>query len=179
MKKFVVVAAAFAVGTSALAAEPGVFYGSFGGGLYELETQGFDETAATMKLVGGYGLSRNVALEASYSRLFEASSVVDDVKVDIDGNVWDLSSKFLFPITDRIHPYGRLGWSYIDLNALASADGESERFNHYEDAFNWAIGTGITLNRKLTINGEYGRTMIDEGDLDSASISLTYWFGVR
>lgn len=179
MKKMIPLFAMTALSAAATAAETDNLYGSIGSGIYRLESAGFDETAATMKILGGYSLTDNVAFEASYSRLFEASEVVDGIDVDIDGHVWDLSTKLSMPLGDRFVPYGRLGWSYVDLSALASVDGESERFNDYDNALTWAIGTGINVSRKMTINGEIARSMIDEGDLDFLSVNLSYRFGAH
>lgn len=177
MKKLIPLCAFAALGTPALAADGNDFYGSLGGGLYNLETEGFDETAANLKVLGGYNLTENVAFEASYTRLFEASATVEGIDVEIDGNVWDLSTKLSMPLGNRFQPYGRLGWSYVDLSALATEDGNSARLNNYDNAFTWAVGTGVTLSRKLAINGEIARTMIDEGDLDFLSVNVNYRFG--
>ena len=179
MKKMIPLFAITAISTAAMAADRDAFYGSLGGGVYNLETEGFDETAATMKIIGGYNFSENVAVEASYSRLFESSAVVDDVNVEIDGNVWDLSTKLSLPMGNRLTPYGRLGWSYVDLSALATADSESMRFNNYDNAFTWAVGTGISFSSRLGLNAEVARTMIDDGDLDFLSVHLDYRFGAQ
>lgn len=179
MKKIISLFAIGALSAPALAAEVDNLYGSIGSGLYQLESDGFDETAATLKVLGGYSVTDNVAFEASYSRLFEASEVVDGIDVDIDGHVWDLSTKLSMPLGDRFVPYARLGWSYVDLAAVATEDGESERFNNYDNAFTWAVGTGVNLSRKLAINGELARSMIDGGDLDFLSVNMTYRFGAH
>lgn len=179
MKKIIPLFAMTALGTAALAADKDAFYGSMGGGIYNLETEGFDENGATMKILGGYNFSENVAVEASYSRLFESSAVVDDINVDIDGNVWDLSTKLSVPMGNRFTPYGRLGWSYVDLSALASDESESIRFNKYDNAFTWAVGTGVTITPRLGLSAEVARTMIDEGDLDFVSVHLNYRFGAQ
>lgn len=179
MKKLIPLCAFAALGTPALAADGNDFYGSLGGGLYNLETEGFDETAANLKVLGGYNLTENVAFEASYTRLFEASATVEGIDVEIDGNVWDLSTKLSMPLGNRFQPYGRLGWSYVDLSALATADSESMRFNNYDNAFTWAVGTGISFSSRLGLNAEVARTMIDEGDLDFLSVHLNYRFGAQ
>ena len=179
MKKMIPLVAIVAVSTPALAVGNDGFYSSLGSGMYQLETDGFDETAATLNVLGGYSFTENVAVEGSYTRLFEASELVDGIDVDVDGNVWDLSTKLSMPMGERFVPYARLGWSYVDLSAKATEDGETARLNNYDNAFTWALGTGVNLSRKLTVNGEIARSQIDEGDLDFLSVNLSYRFGAR
>lgn len=177
MKKMLSLTAMCALSMPAVAADPSPFYGSIGGGVYQLETNGFDDTAPTMKILGGYEFNEHVALEGSYTRLFEASENVDDINVDIDGNVWELSTKLSMPLSERFTPYGRIGWSYIDLQAVATEDDVRVDANHYDNAFTWAIGTDVKLTNRLTLGGEIARTNFDEGDLDFASVDVTYRFG--
>lgn len=179
MKNMIPLFALTALSAPAMAADGDAFYGSLGAGVYNLETDGFDENAATLKLIGGYSVTENVAVEASYSRLFEASEVVDGVDVDIDGNVWELSTKLSVPVGDRFKRYGRVGWSYVDLSALATDDGESERFNDYDNALTWAVGTGVNFSSRLGLTAEVARTMIDAGDLDFLSLNVDYRFGAH
>ncbi len=179
MKKIISLTALWALSLPLLAADKDVFYGSLGGGVYQLETQDFDETAPIMKITGGYNFTENVALEASFTNLFEASEVVDGINVDIDGRAWDLSTRLSYPLSNRFSPYARLGWSYVDLNARATDDGEVVRFNNYDDGFAWAVGVGVDVGKRFSIDGEYSRTEIDEGDLDYASLNLNYRFGAQ
>ncbi len=179
MKKMLPLIALTAISMPAMAAEKDAFYGSLGGGAYRLQSEGFDETAPTAMLLGGYNFNERVAVEAAYTRLFNASDTVDDIDVTVDGNVWDLSTKLSVPLGNRFSPYGRLGWSYVDLSALGTADGTTVRVNDYDDAFSWAIGTGVKLTKRFALNGEYGRTMVNDGDFDRMSLNLSYRFGAH
>lgn len=179
MKKMIPLIALSAIGTPAMAADADAFYGSLGGGLYQLESGAFDEIAPTMKLLGGYNFNEYVAVEASYSRLFEASEMIEDTRVDIDGNVWDLSAKISYPMGNRFSPYGRLGYSYVDLSALAQDQTDSIRFNDYDNAYTWAVGASFNVNSRFDVSSELARTMINEGDLDFLSINLNYRFGAQ
>lgn len=179
MKKIISLFAITAVSAPAMTAELDNVYGSLGSGVYQLESDGFDDTSATLKVMGGYSFSENVAVEASYSRLFETSDLVDGIDFDIDGHVWDLSTKLSMPVGERFVPYGRIGWSYVDLAAVATDGIDTERLNNYDNAFTWAIGSGMNLTRKMAVSAEYARSMIDDGDLDFLSVNLSYRFGAR
>ncbi len=185
MKKILSLIALTAISMPAMAADKPAFYGSLGGGMYQLKSQGFDETAATATILGGYNFNENVAVEAAYSRLSNVTDFVrlvesgEGMDVRVGGNAWDLSTKLSLPLGDRFMPYGRLGWSYVDLSARATANGIAVRVNDYDDAFSWAIGTGIKLNKRFTVNGEYARVMVNEGDFDRMSLNLSYRFGAH
>jgi outer membrane autotransporter protein len=177
MKKMFSLIALATISMPAFAAGQNPFYGAIGTGAYELDSYGFDERAATASLLGGYNFSDSIAVEASYTRLFSASGDVEGIRVKVDGDAWDLSTKLSIPVGERFMPYGRLGWSYLDLKATGSSDGVSLSANEYDDAFTWAVGTGYKLNSRLSLNGEYSQVLINDGDFDRLSMNLNYRFG--
>lgn len=177
MNKLLSLTALCAFGMPAVAADQSPFYGSIGGGIYHLESDGFDETAPTTKILGGYNFSQNFGVEGSFTRLFESSETVDGVDIDVDGNVWDLSTKLSMPLNERFTPFARLGWSYVDASLKATEDGDTIRINDYDNALTWAVGTDIRMTSRLSLIGEIARTNIDEGDLDFLSVNLSYRFG--
>tara|TARA_R110002096_G_scaffold2071_3_gene10798 strand:- start:24 stop:431 length:408 start_codon:yes stop_codon:yes gene_type:complete len=132
-------------------------------------------------VLGGYKLRENVAIEAAYTRLLDATDTIELTHVKVDGNVWDLSTKVSYPMGDRFSPYGRLGWSYTDIRGVFtenSIEGTiTERVNDYDDAFSWAVGTGIKLNERFVLNAELGRVLINDADFDRLSLNLNYGFG--
>lgn len=177
MKKLIPLAAISAMSMPAVAAEMDGFYSSVGAGVYELDSGEFSGTAPTMKFLGGYNFNENIALEASYSRLFESSELIEGTRIDIDGNVWDLSAKLSYPMGNRFSPYGRLGYSYIDLSAFAQDQTDSVRLNDYDNAFTWGVGATYKINNRFAVGGEVARSQINEGDLDFLSVNLNYRFG--
>ncbi|MDX1506880.1 MAG: outer membrane beta-barrel protein [Woeseiaceae bacterium] len=179
MKKLIPLFALTAFSAPALAADTDGFYGSVGGGLYRLESGAFDNVSPSTKILGGYAFNDKLALESSYTRLFKSSELIEGARVDIDGNVWDLSTKLSYPLSNRFSPFMRLGYSYVDLSALITESGVSERFNDYDNAYTWAVGSAINLNRRFNVSGEFARTMINEGDLDFLTIRLNYGFGAQ
>ena len=177
MKKVISLIAIVAICGPVMADNSVGFYGSTGGGFYRFKGDGLRDSAPTLKLSGGYAFNDKLSAEASYNRLFEASDTVEDVNVDIDGNLWDVSAKLSWPLGNRIAPYGRLGYSYADLKAVATEDGERIRASEYDTAFSWAAGATMKLTQRLGLNGEYARSMIDNADLELVSLSMTYRFG--
>lgn len=179
MKKTIVLLAVSAISLGANAEEAGGFYGGLGGGVYRLEGGTFDDTAPALKLMGGYGFTEFLAVEAGYTRLFESKDTLDDASARIDGNLWDLAARASYPVSGRLSPFARLGWSYLDSNATLR-DGDTRiRINDEEDAFSWAVGAAYRLNQRLAVTGEYAAVMIDDADLDSVTLNLSYGFGSR
>jgi len=177
MKKVIPLMAMTAFSLPVMATEPGTFYGALGGGAYQIDSSGFDETAPSANVLGGYNLSERFAIEGAYTRLFDAEGKVDNIGVEISGNVWELSTKMTVPVGNRFNSYGRLGWSYLDLKAVTVSNEFPGRANGYDDAFTWAMRAGYELKPRLSLNGEYGQIQIDGGDLERLSFSLNYQFG--
>lgn len=177
MKKIIQLLVLTAISMPAMASGLDAFYGSLGGGAYRIKSDGFNERAAATTILGGYTLNEHVAFEAAYTKLFDAKGNVEGVNVKVDGNEWDLSTKLSVPMGDRLNPYARLGWSYLDLSLLGSVAGISTRLNEYDDAFTWAVGTGVKLNSRYSLSGEYSRVLVNDGDFDRMSLNLNYRFG--
>ena len=179
MNKLFSLLALAALSAPAAAEDNYAFYGSIGAGAYRVRDAGFDDVAPMANLLGGYSFNNYVAVEGAYTRFFESSERAQGIKLGIDGNVWDLSTKLSYPVTNRFSPYARLGWSYLDLNAVLT-DGDTRlRTNGYDDAFNWAVGSGFRLTNRLELNGEYSKIMVKDGDLDRMALNLNYRFGSR
>ncbi|MBT8078877.1 MAG: porin family protein [Gammaproteobacteria bacterium] len=180
MKKLYALAALTLVGTPAIAAESQGFYASVGGGVYRIDSNGFDDRAPSAMLTAGYDINQYFGVESTWSRLFNASDRVSGTKVTIDGNVWDLTTRLSYPVNDRVDPYLRMGWSYSDLAAKTTTiEGEPLRLNDYDDGFSWAAGAGFSLTPRLDLKVEYARMLVTNDDLDRVSASVTYRFGAR
>lgn len=63
------------------------------------------------------------------------------------------------------------------MSAVGNFDGTSARINEYDDAFSWAVGTGIKLNQRFSLNGEYSQVLVNNADFDRMSLNLNYRFG--
>lgn len=152
------------------------FYGSVGGGAYRIDSAGFEDVAPTLKVLGGYSLNRYVAFETAYLRLFESDDRVDGNRVEIDGNVWDLSTRLGVPFGDRFEGYGRVGWSFYDLTGKTALNGNRFSIKDEEDDFTWALGAGYSLTEKVSLRAEYAQIMVDRGDADFMSFNVSYRF---
>lgn len=177
MKTLFPLIAAAAISLPVQAEVPTGTYGSVGAGAYRLENALFDDSAFAMKFVGGYAFNEFLAVEAGYSRLFESKDRIDDTRVAIDGNVWDLGTRISYPMGSKFSPFGRIGWSYLDTSAAVTDGNSRQKLNDYDDAFSWAVGAAYAVNDRIVLSTDYTATNISGGDLDSVSLNLSYGFG--
>lgn len=164
-------------GTAVAVNETNNLYASVGGGIHRVESQGFDDTAPTMKVTGGYNFNQYVAVEAGYTKMFETSDTVDGVRVKIDGDSWELGTKLSYPFNQRYSGYGRIGWSFYDFNAKVFDDMASISADENGDAFTWALGGRVNMTQRMALSGEYARILVDDADVDFLQLDLAYRFG--
>lgn len=179
MKYLLSLAALSLLGANANAANQGDWYLSGGAGMYRLKSEGFDDRAPTLKTQGGYNFNDYIAAELTYQRLLEAKDTVEGARVEIDGDSWELGTRLSYPFNDRFSAFGRLGWSFYDFSADVADEDLRFKATESGDALTWGLGGRVNLTRRLAVNGEYARILVDHADADIVSADLTYRFGVR
>lgn len=177
MKTILTVAAISLLGGNAIASNDSDFYFGGGGGIYRLKSEGFDDRAPTMKMLGGYRLNDNLAIEATYQRFLEATDSVEGTRVEIDGDSWELGTRLSYPFNDRLSAFGRLGWSFYDFSADIADEDLRLKATESGNGLTWGLGGRVRLTRQLALNGEYARILVDDADTDIVSADLTYRFG--
>jgi hypothetical protein len=159
-------------------AEEQGFYAGSGAGMYYVDFDGldFDESAATLRLFGGYQLNQYVSFEAGFTNLFEASGDVQGVGVDVDGTAWDLSVRPSLPVAETFTVYGILGWTEYDFEISASTGGVSVSDSASENDLHYGLGGALTINDAWNVRGEWTMVDIDEADFGMLSLSAVYNF---
>ncbi|MEJ2090344.1 MAG: outer membrane beta-barrel protein [Gammaproteobacteria bacterium] len=152
------------------------FYTSIGTGGYRLEMQDFDDVAPTIDLLGGYDFNQYFAVEGTYRRLLESTDHVQGTRIDIDGDVWELSAKASYPFTSTLSGYGRLGWSAYEFIGKAFVADERIVDDHTGNDATWALGANYLLNDRFSLRGEYSQILIDHGDAQFVSLYMSYSF---
>lgn len=179
MTKYLSAIAMAAIGMPAAAADLDRLYGGVGGGIYQLEIGDFDDVAPTLKLLAGYKVNEFVGIEVSYTELYESSELIGNIRKDVDGSVWGLSTRLSYPMRNRFIPFVRLGYSSVDIGAIETEGGVATRVGNRDNAFTWSIGSAYRMTDRFTVSGELARTRIDDGDLDFLTVKLNYEFGYR
>ena len=169
IKKWLVAAlgtAAMVVSAGALAqkqATPGFYVGGEVGS-FEAD----DESDTAFKILGGYQINRNFAVEGAYGFLFDKE--VQGVNVEV--TAFELVGVASFPIADKFSVFGKLGFAMWEVEASAFGLSGSE------DGTDLTFGVGLQydLTPKLAIRGQWQRYDIDDDDADLFSVGLIYRF---
>jgi len=136
----------------------------------------FDESAATIRLFGGYKLNQFVSFEAGYNSLFESTGDVLGVDVDIDGSAWDVSVRPSFPVADSFTAYAVLGWTEYDLDISADAGGFTVSDSVKDGDLHYGIGGALTINDSWNVRGEWTTVDVDDASFGMLSLSAVYNF---
>lgn len=154
------------------------FYAGSGAGMYfiDIDGVGFDESAATLRVFGGYRVSQYFSVEAGYTNLFESSASMGGVDVDVDGNAWDLSVRPTLPVSDRFEVFGVLGYTRYDFDMKASFQGISASDSDSDSNLLYGLGAGMDLTPNWNLRGEWTMVDVDDADLSMMAVSATYRF---
>jgi opacity protein-like surface antigen len=154
------------------------FYAGSGAGIYyvDFDDVSFDESAATVRVFGGYKLNEYVAFEAGYMKLFEASGDTLGVDIEMDGTSWDVSVRPTLPVGDRFDVFGIVGWTQYDFEVKASALGVSTSDSDKNDDLIYGLGGAFNLNDNWTLRGEWVAIDVDDADFGTLTFSATYNF---
>lgn len=174
------IAGGVAIAPETNAADLGPYVGA-GAGIYTLsldddEFDDFDDNAAFGRLFGGVRITDNLALEADYQKLAKTKDELFGSNVELDATAWSVSLRPILPITDFVDLYGRLGWTWYDVEAKASALGTSFSVEDSDDDFTWGAGVDIHLGQSLSLRADFSRIEIEDTDLNLISAGVFFRF---
>ena len=167
------------MGTFAHAEHEGGFYAGSGAGLYYVDFDGldFDESAATVRLFGGYELNQWVAFEAGYTNLFESSGDILGTGIDVDGSAWDVSVRPMLPLGDRARAFGIVGWTEYDFDVTVSVPGLPDvSSSDKTDELMYGVGAAFDVTDNWSLRGEWVTVDVSDADFGMLSVSATYNF---
>ncbi|HEX7037324.1 MAG TPA: porin family protein [Pseudomonadales bacterium] len=180
MKSRALVAGLLAAGlTGAVQAEDQGFYAGTGAGMYYVDIDGidFDESAATLRAFGGFKLNPYLSFEAGFTNLFEASTDIEGVGVDLDGTAWDVSVRPSYPISETFTVFGVLGWTEYDFEMSVDAgNGISASADGGDGDLHYGLGGALTINDAWHVRGEWTTVDVDDVDFGMFSLSAVYNF---
>jgi OOP family OmpA-OmpF porin len=165
-----------AVPASANASDTGLYLGG-GVGAYTLDIDNtdFDDGATVAKIFAGYRLHPNLAIEADYQKLFEADDDILGVNAEVDADAWTVALRPTLPITDFIDLYGKIGYTWYDVETKASLLGVSTTLDDSDSDFSW--GGGVDFNfGNLSLRGELSRIEVNDADLNLLTAGVVFKF---
>jgi OOP family OmpA-OmpF porin len=101
---------------------------------------GCDDKDTAWRFLGGYQLNRNFAAELGYTNLGEFGST----KV----NAWDLVGVGLFPVTNQMGIFGKLGGHHSEVKAGSTETG---------NGLTYGAGLQFDVSPNLGVRGEWQR----------------------
>lgn len=148
------------------------------------EENGFflDDTTTSYRLIGGYHLNENLAIEATLGKtsdlkqsfnLFPPGSGTFDVRADLE--VVTIRALGLVPL-DQIDLFGGIGYYDATITASANATGIGSLGEFKDDDSGLLILGGVNWYlRKFTIRGEY-EWFDTDSDTDASNLSVGILF---
>lgn len=179
--------AAFAL-TAAMAAradvQPGFYMGA-GVGATKIDDDGFDDidfddSDVGFKVFGGYRISPNFAVEASYFDLGEASGHFEDIfdSVDFDVGVsgFNASVVGILPVSDMFSLFGKIGYASYDIDAHVDVAGVgSGSDSQSESDMTYGLGGELSFGQ-FAVRLEYEAISVDNGDANMISVGGVFRF---
>ena len=156
----------------------GNFYMGSGAGLYYVDFDGvdFDQSAATVRLFGGYKLNEYVSFEGGFTNLFEVSGDILGADAKMDGHSFDLAVRPTLPIGERFEAFGVLGYSWYDWKVKTNVNGTTTSFSDTDGEFLYGLGGAWHINDAWSLRGEWTIIDVSNADFGMVSASVSYNF---
>lgn len=171
--------AMWAVASSALAGDyyAGLSIGSttvdICGDASDIGLNSCDDTDTGWRLLGGWNINDNFAVEGSYTDAGQATASALGVSVKAEATAWTISVKAQQALNDMFSVFGRLGYAHwkADLSGTAGLSASDDG-----NDLNYGVGLQYTINEQFGVRGEWERTDADGTDVDMLSIGVTFSF---
>jgi OOP family OmpA-OmpF porin len=160
-----------------VASADGPWYVGAGAGESTLESGGFDDSATSWKVFGGYQFHDSFAAEVGYLDSGEAKETVgiESLSISTDGITASLVG--MLPIGETFSVHARLGMFFWDAEATFD-DGVGGVFTASqsgEDPY-YGVGGGMALGENAGLRLEYEIADIDDVDVSMISLSVLFRF---
>ncbi|WP_296055564.1 outer membrane beta-barrel protein [uncultured Amphritea sp.] len=131
-----------------------------------------DEVDQGFKVFGGYRFNKNFSLEGFYADLGDAevSNGTVNIKAATDG--YGLSAVGLYPVTDQIDLFAKLGMFHWSVDATSNVD-----ISLGDDGTDATYGIGAAYNMEtVSLRAEFERFDIGGDDIDmiSAGVQINF-----
>ena len=141
-----------------------------------------DETDTSFRIFGGYQFHPNVAVEAGYADLGEASLsgtfLSAPASATGEAKAWDLVAVLSWPVGNVFSLYGKLGVYRGEARSTGAVGGfGGPRGSETVTDFTYALGGQFNLGRNVGMRGEWQRYNDFSGsNIDVLSLGVLYRF---
>jgi OOP family OmpA-OmpF porin len=162
--------------------------GSFGQSEVEIEGCGAgvtcDEKDTAWRILGGYQINRNFAVELGFHQFGDASATAPGIgRLDFEANAFELVGLGAFPLGNQFSIYGKAGLYRGETNVTGTVLGVPVDVKETNTDLTYGIGAQYDINRQLGIRLEWQRytnmgdnATIGESDVDVMSLGLVFRF---
>jgi OmpA-OmpF porin, OOP family len=186
IKKATVAAVLAAAGMAASSAsmaqqkpEDAGFY--IGGHFGQSDVKELDETDTSWKILGGYQINRNFAVELGYIDFGKITLSGPGGTATFESTAFELMAVAGVPVADRFSIYGKFGFYRADseLNFNIPALGGAFSGSETNNDITFGVGARFDVTRNLGIRAEWQRySDVGDGatDIDVMSVGVIYRF---
>lgn len=155
--------------------------GSIGQADYECEASpglACDTKDTAWKILGGYQVNRNFAVEFGYTNLGELSVSGAGARITLETTAWEVVGLGSFPVANQFSIYGKLGFYRGEADVSSNVAGGSGSRNSTD--LTYGLGARYDFSRNLGMRVEWQRygkveapsTTVSAGDSDIDVLSL-------
>jgi OOP family OmpA-OmpF porin len=138
-----------------------------------------DDSDTAWRILGGYQLNRNFAVEAGYHDFGKASQSIPGLSADFKAKAWEIVGVGAVPIGSQFALYGKAGFYRGEVDVRTG--GQSTEETNTDLTF--GFGAQYNFNRQLGLRAEWQRyadmgdnSTIGESDVDVLSVGIVYRF---
>lgn len=146
-----------------------------------------DDTDTGWKAFAGYRFSKHLAVEGAYTNLGEttANTVITapgagTINTTLEAGGLTVSALGILPLGSNFSLFGRLGVNFwnIDVTATGAGSGGAASASDNDDGTDWVYGVGAaySINKNLSLRGEWERYDFGDGDVDLLSAGVSWSF---
>jgi OOP family OmpA-OmpF porin len=175
-KKVLVAFAATLLATAGVRADDSGFYLGASVGEATQSSDGFDGEDTSFRLLGGYSLNRNFALEAGYvdGGKQEDTNGSLDLSVKSDGFFATVLAKL--PLGDAVTPYVKFGYVVYDSTATVSNGSMRVSETTSDEDILYGVGVEFRLGENFRLRADYEKPDVPDVAFDIYSIVASFHF---
>ena len=152
-----------------------------GGHFGQSDVKELDETDTSWKILGGYQINRNFAVELGYVDLGSVTISGPGGTATFESNAFELVGVGSFPLANAFSLYGKFGFyrADSDLNFNIPALGGRGAASEKNTDITFGVGARYDLSRNVGLRAEWQRySDVGDGatDVDVMSIGVIYRF---
>jgi OmpA-OmpF porin, OOP family len=140
-----------------------------------------DDKDTAWRILGGYQLSKHLAVELGYTDVGEVSASAGTASATIEAKIWEVVAVGSWPFTPNFSAFGKLGLYRGETDFSTNIPGFGNESESNTD-MTYGIGVRFDFTKNLGVRAEYqiykdiGGGNIGEGDVDVMSLGVIWKF---